>query len=81
MTRIDVRDGFTVHDYRTKLKLLNDTGDTRTLENREELGCPACGRAFDRLYVSERPTETFSSPPERPFCLARTDDRLLVLTH
>lgn len=81
MARIDIENGFTIHDYRTKLKLLKDTGDTRTLENRQELGCPACGRAFDRLYVTERPTETFGSPPEVPFCLARTEEKLLVLTH
>ncbi|GAB3670823.1 DUF7385 family protein [Halopiger thermotolerans] len=81
MDRIDLEGGFSIHDYRAKLKLLNDTGETRTLENRRELQCPACDRAFDRLFVTERETATFETAPERPFCLARTDEKLLLLTH
>ncbi|GAB7019431.1 flagella cluster protein [Halostagnicola sp. A-GB9-2] len=81
MGRIDITAGFSIHDYRTKLKLLNDNGDTRVLENREELGCPSCGQPFDRLFVTENATASFDSPPEKPFCLARTEEKLLLLSH
>lgn len=81
MARIDISAGFSIHDYRTKLKLLHDDGETRTLENRAELGCPSCGAAFTRLFVTEKETASFESPPERPFCLARTDEKLLLLAH
>ena len=81
MGRIDLTDGFSIHDYRAKLKLLNDSGDARTLENRRGLRCPSCDREFRRLFVTERETATFETPPDRSFCLARTDEKLLVLTH
>ena len=81
MERIDLADGFSIHDYRAKLKLLNDSGDARTLENRRGLRCPSCDREFDRLFVTELRTATFETPPDRPFCLARTADKTLLLTH
>ncbi|MFC7135533.1 flagella cluster protein [Halobaculum litoreum] len=81
MTRIDVADGFGVHDYRSKLKLLRQDAGSMSLRNREGLGCPACGEAFDRLFVSDDATVTFDAAPDGPICLARTDERLLVLTH
>ena len=81
MDRLDLSDGFDVHDYRAKLKLLKQDAGSMTLENREGLACPACDRPFDRLFVTEDGTVTFGDPPSGPFCLARTDERLLVLTH
>ncbi|MXR39888.1 flagella cluster protein [Halobaculum sp. WSA2] len=81
MARLDVSDGFDVHDYRSKLKLLRQDAGSMSLANREGLGCPACGDPFERLFVSDDETVTFSSAPEGPICLARTDDRLLVMTH
>ncbi|SFB78789.1 hypothetical protein SAMN05444422_1028 [Halobiforma haloterrestris] len=81
MERISVENGFSIHDYRSKLKLLKDGGDQRILENRDDVGCPACGQGFDRLFVTERPTTSFETPPDRRFCLARTDEKLLLLTH
>lgn len=81
MTRLDVSDGFDVHDYRTKLKLLKQDRGTMYLQNREGCLCPACGRPFDRLFVSDQSEVTFDSAPNGPICLARTDDQLLVLTH
>jgi len=45
---------------------------TTTLENRDD--------TFERLFVTEKRTTSFGDPG-RPFCLARTDDELLVLTH
>lgn len=81
MDRIDVEDGFSMHEYRSKLKLLKDSGDTRILEHRDDVACPACGRAFDRLFVTEARTTSFDTPPDRPICLARTDEKLLLVTH
>jgi len=81
MARLDLSDGFDVHDYRSGLKLRRQDAGSMTLTNREGLGCPACGEAFERLFVSDDETVTFASAPTGPICLARTDERLLVLTH
>jgi len=78
--RIDVSDGFDIHDYRHGLKLLRDDRETMVLANRDDLDCPACGEPFERLFVSEKRTNTFDDPG-RPFCLARTAEKLLLLTH
>jgi hypothetical protein len=80
MTQLDISDGFSIHDYRHGLKLIKDDGQTRHLENRKEFGCPACGKPFERLFVSEKRTNSFGNPSS-PFCLARTDEKLLLLTH
>jgi hypothetical protein len=80
MTQIDITDGFSVHDYRHGLKLIKDDGRTMHLENRDGFGCPACGKPFEKLFVSEKRTNTFGNPGS-PFCLARTDEKMLLLTH
>jgi hypothetical protein len=80
MTRLDISDGFDVHDYRSALKLITEDRATMHLENREGLACPACGEPFEKLFISEKRTNSFGNPGV-PFCLARTDDKLLVLTH
>ncbi|GAB6861693.1 flagella cluster protein [Haloplanus litoreus] len=79
--RLDLADGFDVHDYRSHLKLDTQDGSSMYLENRKDLKCPACGRAFDRLFVSEDDRVTFGNPPDAPFCLARTAEKLLLMTH
>jgi len=80
METLDVSGRFDVHDYRYGLKLLQDDRETTHLANREGFLCPACEREFDRLFVSERRENTFGDP-EGPFCVVRTDDQLLLLTH
>ena len=80
MEQLDVSDGFDVHDYRHGLKLRKQDRDTMTLENRDDFACPACGEVFERLFVTEKRTNTFGNPGA-PFCLVRTDAKLLVLTH
>jgi hypothetical protein len=80
MTQIDITDGFSVHDYRHGLKLIKEDGRTMHLENRDGFGCPACGKPFEKLFVSEKRTNTFGNPGS-PFCLARTDEKMLLLTH
>jgi len=81
MDTLDVSEGFDVHDYRQALKLLTQDGSAMHLENRAGLGCPACGRPFERLFVSEDPTVTFRNAPDSPICLAHSSEQLLVLTH
>ena len=80
MTTLEVSDGFDIHDYRHGLKLLKQDRGTMTLANRDDFRCPACEDVFGRLFVTENRTSSFDDPG-RPFCLARTDDALLVLTH
>lgn len=80
MDRIDVTDGFDVHDYREALKLLSQDRERTVFENRESLGCPACGEIFDRLVVTAARTASLGDPPG-PVCLARTDEELLVVVH
>jgi len=81
MEQLDISEGFDVHEYRHGLKLVRETRKTIHLESREDrFACPACGEPFGKLFVSENPTATFGDPG-RPFCVARTDERLLVLTH
>jgi hypothetical protein len=81
MSTLGVDDGFDVHEYRSSLKLVRQDDASMTLENRDDLACPACERPFERLFVTEDPTVTFSSAPNGPICVARTDDQTLVLTH
>ena len=81
MDRLDVAEGFDVHDHRSKLKLLRQGAGTMTLANRAGLACPACDRPFERLLVSERRAVSFDRPPAGPFCVVRTDDRTLVFAH
>ena len=80
MTRLDVTDGFDVHEYRHGLKLLKQDRETMQLANRNDFDCPACGDPFDRLLVSEKRENTFGNPGG-PFCVVRTDEEVLLLTH
>lgn len=80
MDELDVSDGFDVHDYRHGLKLLKEDRETMALENREGFACPACGKRFEKLFLSERSENTFGNP-DSPICLVRTGEQLLLLTH
>jgi len=80
MTSLDISDGFDIHDYRHGLKLLKQDRHAMTLANRDGFTCPACGEPFERLFVSEQRTHSFGDPGTS-FCLARTDGKLLLLTH
>lgn len=80
MEELDVSSGFSVHDYRHGLKLIEDDRGTTHLENREGFGCPACGEVFETLFVTERRENTFGNPGT-PICIVRADERVLLLTH
>jgi hypothetical protein len=80
MESLDVEDGFDVHEYRHGLKLLREDRGTMHLANRDGFACPACNNPFETLFVSETRLNTFGDPGS-PFCLVRTDEQLLLLTH
>ena len=80
MERLDVEDGFDVHDYRHGLKLRSQEREMMHLENRDGFACPACGDEFDQLFVSEKRENSFGDPGT-PFCVVRTDGQILLLTH
>ena len=80
MEQIDVSDGFDVHEYRHGLKLLREDRGTTHLENRDGFACPACGKPFEELLVIERQTTSLGNP-DAPFCLARTEDEMLLFVH
>jgi hypothetical protein len=81
MEKLDVEDGFDVHEYRHGLKLIREDRQTMQLENRQhDFACPACGKPFEKLFISEKRTNTFDNPGV-PFCVARTDEEILLLTH
>lgn len=80
VSAIDLSNGFAYHDYREDLKLIEQTRESTHLENRGGLACPACGRPFDALLVTTARTRSIPGI-DGAFCLARTADRLLVMTH
>ncbi len=80
MDRLDVSNGFDIHEYRTDLKLIRQDRDRMTLANRGDLTCPSCGEVFDRVLVIDARTASLPTP-DRPLCLARADETMLVLTH
>ncbi|WP_135364050.1 DUF7385 family protein [Halosimplex halophilum] len=80
MEPLDVEDGFDVHEYRHGLKLVSQDRATMHLENRNDFACPACGDAFEELFVSEKRENTFGNPGG-PFCVVRTGGQVLLLTH
>jgi hypothetical protein len=80
METLDVDGGFDVHDHRHGLKLRSEGRETMHLANRAGFACPACGDPFEELFVSEKRTNTFGDPGSA-FCLVRTDEQLLMLTH
>jgi hypothetical protein len=80
MEPLDAEDSFDVHEYRHGLKLVSQDRATMHLENREGFACPACGEPFEELFVSEKRENTFGNPGS-PFCIVRTDDQVLLLTH
>jgi hypothetical protein len=80
METLDVEGTFDVHEYRHGLKLLKEERETTMLANREGFLCPVCGESFERLFVSERRENSFGDPGSA-FCVVRTDDQLLLLTH
>jgi len=81
MQPLDTDPTFDIHDHRHGLKLIRDDQETMVLTNPDDIfACPACNNSFDRLFVTEKRTNTFGNPGS-PFCLVRTDTQLLLFTH
>jgi hypothetical protein len=81
MEQLDLTNGFDMHDYRHGLKLLKEDVRSKQLANPDDrFACPACGKAFDRLFVTETQATSFGKP-DTAFCIAHTAEKLLVLTH
>jgi hypothetical protein len=71
---------FDEHAVRHRLKLRRDTGESALYENRDGVACPVCGEAFDEFYATAG-AESFRPTVPVGFCVAHTDDRLLLFTH
>jgi len=81
MEQLELSDGFDMHDYRHGLKLLKEDVRTKQLANPDDrFACPACGKPFDRLFVTEERATSFGKP-DTAFCITHTDEKLLLLTH
>jgi len=81
MEELDISDGFDIHDYRHGLKLLKEDRQTMQLANRDnDFACPACSKPFERLFITEKQTNSFGNP-DSSFCLVRTEEKILLLTH
>ena len=80
MQALDLSGGFDLHAHREGFKLLKQDRETLALANRAPFACPACEDEFDRLFVTEKPRNSFG-PPGGPFCIVRTEDQILLLTH
>jgi hypothetical protein len=76
-----VSDRFDLRAHRRDLKLLRESAERALYENRGDVACPACDRAFERVLASERRAESFSPDQGVGFCVVRESDRVLVFTH
>jgi hypothetical protein len=72
---------FDVRAVRHRMKQVRDDGDASLYENRDGVACPACGRPFDELYLTERRANSFSPDRRVSFCVVREANRLLLCTH
>lgn len=70
-----------IHAHRHGLKLHKETRETSHWENKNDYACPACGKAFEHLFVTEKRHNSFSPSSSRPFCLRRERDRILLFRH
>lgn len=74
-------DGVDFDAVRHRVKLLQDTGDTRVFDNRDDVSCPVCGDAFAEALETTSSTEQLSPGRELDLCLLREQDRMIVFTH
>lgn len=72
---------FDVHDHRHRLKQLKDAGDTKLFENRDCVACPACEKAFSRLFSTRGDSVSFPENDGSRFCLVRTERYVHVFRH
>lgn len=66
---------------RHRVKLVEDTGDSRLFENRDGVPCPVCEEPFDEALETERRTEQLSPPGSLTLCLLNGEEKLVLFTH
>lgn len=72
---------FDVHEHRSELKQLRDSGDTELYENPEGLACPACGKRFGKLFVTSKRTTCFPENDGTRFCILRGEEDVKLFRH
>jgi transposase len=70
-----------IHDYRHGLKLIEETRETSLWNNKQRYACPACGKPFEQLFISEQSHNTFNPGSATPFCIRHEADRILMFRH
>jgi len=70
-----------LHDHRHGLKLRKETRETSHWENKAGFACPACGNAFEQVFVSRREHNTFTPGSAAPFCIRREPDWIMLFRH
>lgn len=75
MTSIDL------HDIRSKLKLIEDTGESSLFDNRGDVGCPVCGDVFDEVLETTESTRRLEPSERIDICIVNDKDRLHLFTH
>jgi hypothetical protein len=66
---------------RHRVKLIEDSGDTRIFENRDGVPCPVCGDPFEEALATGEATHQLGRMPQHRFCLVREEDTMVILTH
>lgn len=82
MEQLGAGDGpIDLHDHRHGLKLLRETRETSHWANKRPYACPACGKPFEEVFVSEKRHSSFSPSAATPFCIRHERDRILMFRH
>jgi hypothetical protein len=72
---------FDIHDHRSELKQLRDTGDTQLYDNRKRVSCPACHEPFEKVFVTSKEATSFPENDGSRFCLLRQSSDVLLFRH
>jgi len=73
--------GLDFESVRHRVKLVEDTGESRLFENRDGVQCPVCGDPFDEALESTGQTEQLHPRNGLSLCIANGESRLVLLTH
>lgn len=74
--------GVDFESVRHRVKLVEDTGDSRLFENRDGVLCPVCEDPFEEALESQRSTEQLNPRDGLSFCIVNESGGNLVLfTH
>jgi DNA repair exonuclease SbcCD ATPase subunit len=73
--------GVDFHEVRHRVKLVEETGNSRVFENRDGVRCPVCEEPFDEALESERHTEQLNPAAGLSLCIVNEDDVVILFTH